>query len=136
MLNSGIKQSKRKIPGSQAHRSLRDEGPTWATWQVGLRSLDWPLLSRTSLASGFPVNNHLGLDADAYNIPGEHVISAPSGEHLAATGAEIQVQTTDRQQNYRNQPSLLVLSSLLRDQGCCITQQREHRLLNKMRPRF
>lgn len=105
MLNSGIKQSKRKIPGPQARRSLRDEGPTWAAWQVGLRSLDWPLLSRTALASGFPANIHCGLDANAYNIPGEHVISAPSGEHLAATGAEIQVQTTDRQQNYRNQPS-------------------------------
>jgi hypothetical protein len=28
------------------------------------------------------------LDVAAHNIPGEHVISSPSGEYLAATGAE------------------------------------------------
>lgn len=28
------------------------------------------------------------LDAVAHNIPGEHVISTPSGKYLAATGAE------------------------------------------------
>jgi hypothetical protein len=58
------------------------------------------LLSQTTLASGFPYKVYGMLDADAHNIPGEHVISNPSGKYLAATGAEGKSRYKLTQANY------------------------------------
>lgn len=55
---------------------------------AGLHSLTWLLFSQTALASGLSHKVYGVLDGVAHNIPGEHVISTPSGKYLAATGAE------------------------------------------------
>lgn len=85
-----------QISGSQAHKSTKAEGqgPTWATVEGRMAHLPQTLLSKTTLFSGFPSKQSLGVGWQTHKCPGGHVINSPV-EHLLANSVEGKSVTND-----------------------------------------
>lgn len=99
---------------------MNREPPSDPCWQVGLHSLAWPLLFKTTLASGVPSKHSPSAGCWCTDRPwwacNQHSPWRALRSHWSRR--QIQVQTTNRQANYsswlsRNQTSLLGLRSLL-----------------------
>lgn len=113
-------------------QGMNREPPFDPCWQVGLHSLAWPLLFKTTLASGVPSKHSLSARCWCTDHPwwacNQHSLWRALRSHWSRR--QIQVQTTNRHVNYssrlsRNQTSLLGLRSLSRGSRRCCTDTAE-----------